>query len=888
MLLFLSFSCDTTRRTTSRNPDETITLNFDTLSIRPGPAEVYSPAPTRLNDILHTSLDVRFDWEKKYLYGTATIAVRPFFYPVKTIELDARGMQLNEVSLIGKTLVSDGLKGTTPGPDGTVEYGTKEVTVNIPLKYEYKNDIITITLDREYTRNQTYTLFIDYVAKPDELKAGGSDAITSDKGLYFINPDGKDSLKPKQIWTQGETQSSSAWFPTIDRTTEKMTHDIRMTVDDKYVTLSNGVMASSVKNSDGTRTDFWRMDLPHAPYLVMMAVGEFAIVKDSWRGKEVSYYVEKKYEPYARTIFGKTPAMMEYFSNKLGVDYVWPKYSQICVRDYVSGAMENTSATVHGENMYQSPREMLDYDFEDYISHELFHQWFGDLVTCESWSNLPLNESFANYGEDLWEAHFRGSEAEEYHSFTARQKYFREAANDKQVPLIRYYLADREDMFDAHSYDKGGQVLRMLHWYVGDEAFFASLKLYLETNKFKTVEIHNLRLAFEQVTGEDLNWYFNQWFLAAGHPVVEIENTYDDSAKQAVLKLKQTQVAKNGIPEVFRLPLDIDIFVNGKAERRRIIMNQRSQEFRFDVAARPDLVLTDAPRRVLMERKETKTPETWAYQYNHATTLMDRMDAIQQLAPYKTPEKSALVKETLGKALRDPFWYMRLQAILRLEGDLKLYKEQVAQIMLNDPRASVRNAAVYSLAEQVNDPALSDYYKKALNDSSYQVMGSALEAIAKQNPSEGIKLAAGYEKENNATVIVALCHLYGSAGSDANYDYMIAAPSRIGGFDMFAYLRSYGHFLTRCSDETVIKGLAQYDKLIAKRKSEYFRSAVGNSVEIVRKHYADRAAELQKQIVELRSTKADATGLRRLEEKYQQAKAMEARAAAKKQEIIKK
>lgn len=368
---------------------------------------------------------------------------------------------------------------------------------------------------------------------------------------------------------------------------------------------------------------------------------------------------------------------------------------------------------------------------------------------------------------------------------------------------------------------------------------------------------------------------------------MEIENTYDASKKETVLKLKQTQGSVKGVPEIFRLPLDVDVYVNGKAERHRIVMDQRQQEFRFAVSAAPDLVLTDPTRHVLMERKETKSPEAWAYQFNHATSLIDRLEGLQQLAPYKAP-KSALAKENLGKALTDKFWYIRLQGILRLEGELANYKTQVAAMMLNDDKAAVRNAAVYSLAEQVNDPALTDYYKKALNDSSYQVMGSAIEAIAKQDPEAGVKLAAAYEKEDNPTVIIALCHLYGSAGSAANYDYMINASSRIGGFDSFAYLRSYGHFLTRCPDETVIKGLEHYNKLVEKRKSDYFRSAVGNSIEIVRKHYADKAAELQKRIADLKSTKSDATGLASLEEKYRQAKAMEMRAADKKQELLKK
>ena len=214
------------------------------------------------------------------------------------------------------------------------------------------------------------------------------------KGLYFINPKGEEKDKPTQIWTQGETEANSVWMPTIDKPNQKTTQEIYMTVPAKYVTLSNGLLISQKKNADGTRTDYWKMDLPHAPYLFFMGVGDFAIVKDSYKGKEVSYYVEKEYAPVARSIFGNTPEMMKFFSEKLGVEYPWQKYAQIVGRDYVSGAMENTTATLHQESAYQNARELVDgIRWEGTIAHELFHQWFGDLVTAESWSNLTVNES---------------------------------------------------------------------------------------------------------------------------------------------------------------------------------------------------------------------------------------------------------------------------------------------------------------------------------------------------------------------------------------------------------------------------------------------------------------------------------------------------------------
>ena len=268
------------------------------------------------------------------------------------------------------------------------------------------------------------------------------------KGMYFINPKGEEKDKPTQIWTQGETESSSAWFPTIDKTNQKTTQELTVTVDNKYVTLSNGKLMSQKKNTDGTRTDYWKMDLPHAPYLFFLGVGDYAVVKDSWKGKEVNYYVEKEYASVAKKIFGNTPEMMAFFSKITGVDYPWVKYSQITGRDYVAGAMENTTATIHQESAQQDARELVDgNNWEGTIAHELFHQWFGDYVTAESWSNLTLNESFADYSETLWDEYKYGKDAGDAENYQGMQGYLQSGSESKD--LVRFYYADKEDMFDA-------------------------------------------------------------------------------------------------------------------------------------------------------------------------------------------------------------------------------------------------------------------------------------------------------------------------------------------------------------------------------------------------------------------------------------------------------
>ena len=345
-------------------PEQVVEMNNpNTVPTQP----IYNGSYTRYFDLIHTKLDVKFNWEKTYLYGKAELTLKPYFHSSNTLVLNARGFDVNKVQLNNNGSYTD-------------------------LKYTYDSLLLTITLDKTYTRNDTLKVFIDYTAKPNELTTGGSDAIKSDKGLYFINPDGTEKDKPKQIWTQGETESNSAWFPTIEASNERCTGEIAITIEEKYKTLSNGILTQQEINGDGTRTDFWEMDQPFAPYLFMMAIGEFAVVKDKWKNIEVDYYVDQDFEKDAKAIFGLTPEMIEFFSKRLGVEYPWKKYSQVIVHDYVSGAMENTSAVIHGDFVQQTTRELLDGSAgEDVISHELFHHWFGDLVTCESWSNLPLN-----------------------------------------------------------------------------------------------------------------------------------------------------------------------------------------------------------------------------------------------------------------------------------------------------------------------------------------------------------------------------------------------------------------------------------------------------------------------------------------------------------------
>lgn len=671
----------------------------------------YRETPERINNLVHTKLDVRPDFSKSYLYGKAWLTLRPHFYSTDTLTLDAKGMELKTIALVK---------------------GNKQV----PLKYTYDDFKIRIKLDKKYTAKETYKIFIDYIAKPDEFEEKyAKDQMLGIKGMYFINPRGEDPNKPTQIWTQGETESSSAWFPTIDATNQRTTQELTVTVNNKFVTLSNGKLVSQKKNADGTRSDYWKMDLAHAPYLFFLGVGEYAVVKDTWRGKEVNYYVEKEYASVAKKIFGNTPEMMTFFSKITGVDYPWIKYSQITGRDYVAGAMENTTATIHQENAQQDARELVDGNFwEPTIAHELFHQWFGDYVTTESWSNLTLNESFANYSETLWDEYKNGKDAGDAQNFSDMAGYL--GSNSANKDLVRFHYRDKEDMFDAVSYNKGGRILHMLRNFIGDSAFFKGMNNYLTTNKFKSAEAHQLRLAFEEVTGKDLNWFFNQWYFGSGHPKIEIDYLYQDAAGKVSVIIRQTQAGD----KIFKLPIAVDIYNGENKVRHNVWSANRADTFTFDYKTRPDNVNVDGDKILLVEKKDNKTLDNYIHQYKYAGGYVDRREAIDFASKHQDDQKAV---DLLKTALNDRFYGLRSYAMNKIDWkkeNIKAAMEPVIAKLATDKYATVRADAIRTLGTYAN-PQYRDMFIRATNDSSYSVAGAALNALGKVDGKEALAIA---------------------------------------------------------------------------------------------------------------------------------------------------
>lgn len=772
--ILFSFGCNPAKKTITTVNPEVEERSLDTMVISAEKPEeynysaddlytlpVYHPTYTLKNDLIHTRLDIKFDWKKQHVLGNATLTFKPYFYPTNTLVLDAKGFDIHNITLEGKTN---------------------------SLKYDYDGLQLTIDLGKTFTANEEYKILIDYTAKPSEGPEGGSAAITSDFGLFFINHDGSDPNKPMQIWTQGETENNSRWFPTIDKPNERCTQEIYLTVDNKFKTLSNGLLISSTNNSDGTRTDYWKMNQPHAPYLFMVAVGDFAVVKDDWNGMLVDYYVEPDYEKYAKAIFAHTPEMLGFFSDLLDMKYPWDKYSQIIVRDYVSGAMENTTGVIFGEFVQKTDRELIDNHNDGIVAHEMFHHWFGDYVTCESWSNLTLNEGFANYAEYLWLEHKYGNDEAEHHRLSEMQGYFGSVNQSGAHDLVHFGYDDKEDMFDAHSYNKGGLVLHMLRNYVGDEAFFASLNKYLTTHAYTAVEAHDLRLAFEDVTGEDLNWFFNQWFFSSGHPMIEINYDYDSNAKKVFVTIEQTQ-DPDEFPAIFQLPLAIDVYI-GKQNpiRHEVFLNQRKQIFSFDTSEKPLLVNVDAEKSLLIEKNDNKSDAEFVFQYFNAKNYLDRFEALNAL--HGGSDKAA--KNVFITALKDEHWSLRMRGLSSVDPskDVELL-ETIANIAQNDSNSNVR-ALAFDLLGESNDKKYIPYLKAGIDtEKAYNVISAALKALNQVDPLIAQSSAQKLEQEDNGYILNTVGEIYAESGDSKKLAFFENSWNKVDGFSAISFFENY-------------------------------------------------------------------------------------------------
>jgi aminopeptidase N len=647
-------------------------------------------ARSRDYDLQHSRMALRFDLEQKKVIGDVTHTLTILRDSTSKIVFDAASLNI------------------------------QSVTVNkSPAKFETKDDKLVIALATAAHSGEKFDISIRYDAKPT-------------KGLYFILPDKDYPDRPKQVWTQGESEDTRYYLPTYDYPNDRLTTETILTVPASWITVANGKLISVSDAANGMKTWTWKESVPSSTYLITVVAGEFDEVKESWRGIPVIYYAPKGRGDRLSINYGRTPQMLELFSTKLGVNYPWEKYAQSMVDYFVAGGMENSSATTNTSTSLQHPKLAPEYvtGQDDLISHELGHQWFGDFVTCKDWGDIWLNEGFATFMETIWtESHF-GKDQADYERFANSRQWF-EQANLYSKPIVRHDFNDSGE-FDGNAYTKGGWVLDMLRHQLGEDAFYRSLKHYLEVNRGKNVVTADLTKAIEEATHTNVDQFFSQWLYGAGAPKLDLSYKYDDTKHEVVLTVKQTQKVEGRVG-LFRIPTEIEILTGSGPKLFPIAVSNEKDTavFAFPADSTPLMVLFDKGGHVLKSAEFHKEKKEWFYQLKNASGVADRADASAALGKLKGDDE---VVAALAEALHnDKFWGIRASAADAL-GQLGggAASKQLLDALNTAKEPWVRNRIVSALGNFKDDAAVAAKLSSVANDdSSYRARAAALQALGR-------------------------------------------------------------------------------------------------------------------------------------------------------------
>lgn len=644
-------------------------------------------ARSRDYDLQHSKIVLRFDVEQRKVIGDVTHNLT-VLKEVNRLWFDSAGLTIQGVQLNKSS-----------------------------AKFETKDDKLIVPLASAAKNGDKFEVEIKYEGK-------------TSKGAYFILPDKDYPDRPKQIWTQGESEDTRYYLPTYDYPNDRLTTETILTVPSSWITVANGKLLAVKDAGNGMKTWSWQESLPSSTYLITVVAGEFDELKDLWRGKPVTYYAPKGRGDRLRINYGRTPQMLEYFSKTLGVDYPWEKYAQAMVDDFVAGGMENSSATTNTSSSLVHPALAPEYTTgqDPLISHELGHQWFGDLVTCKDWGNIWLNEGFATFMETMWSEHYFPKDQSEYERWTGIQEWF-EQANLWNRPLVRHDFDDSSE-FDGNAYGKGGLILYMLRHQIGNDAFYRGLKRYLETNRGKNVVTADLVKAIEEETHINVDQFFTQWVYGAGAPKFELAYTYDDAKHQIVLKVKQTQKVEGRVG-IFRVPLEVEITTASGAKTYPLTVSKPEEAFGLPADSAPLMVLFDKGGHVLKSAEFHKDKKEWLYQAKNASDLADRANAVQALGKIKDDPD---VDAALGDVLRnDTAWGVRATAADTLgERGTPAAAKQLLDGLSAATEPWVRNRVASALGKfKDNADVGAKLESLARDDKSFRTRASALQAIGK-------------------------------------------------------------------------------------------------------------------------------------------------------------
>ncbi len=666
----------------------------------------------RTFQLRHIRLDIALDQKAGEVRGTATLTLSPLNDGLREIELDGEDLHIRKVT----------------DDDGKA------------LDFEYRDNKLRIHLGRAARAGAEFVLKVAYDCKPK-------------KGLFFIRPTKAYPKHPWMVWTQGEQEDNRAWFPSYDSPNQKMTSEVVVTVDETQFAASNGRLVKESRDARrGTRTYHWLMDVPHSNYLITLVSGEFDRVEETWEGVPLQYYVPKGEGGRVKETFRYLPSMMSFFSKVTGLKYPYPKYGQAVVRDFTFGGMENTSLTTLVDICLVDKETRPDYRPEGLFAHELAHQWFGDWLTTKSWGHLWLNEGFASYFDPLWFEHEFGRDEFQWIMNNEALNYFDEDASSYRRPIVTAKMEDPDDMLDRHTYEKGGCVLHMMRFVLGDELWWKAIRYYVKRHAMGNVETNDFKEAIEEATGRNLDKFFDQWLYHAGHPEFEVSWKYDDKAKSVALTVKQKQEVKDLTP-LFSMPVDVEVHAKGKSRRERIEVSRPEQTFFLGSPAKPDAVLFDPDNWILKKLTFEKPKEELLYQLRHADRIMPRVQACEGLGKIL---KDDAVIEALERALtKDPFFGVRRAAAKAL-GEIRTEEAKAALLAgAKDKDPRVRRGVYEALGQFREDEDAFRVLSKAWREESrpYVAGAAALGMGAARHPGAFDAIVKGLDRPAHAGVI---------------------------------------------------------------------------------------------------------------------------------------
>ncbi|MBI1805537.1 MAG: HEAT repeat domain-containing protein, partial [Ignavibacteria bacterium] len=535
--------------------------------------------------------------------------------------------------------------------------------------------------------------------------------------------------KQWQVWSQGEAEDNHYWFPCYDYPNDMATSEMIVTVNDNFTAISNGKLIEVKKDSKKHKATYhWFEGKPHVSYLISLVVGEYVEVKDSWGTFPISSYVYKHQQADAVRSFGKTRKMIEFFSSKIGYPYPWEKFAQTVVQDFIYGGEENVSAVTLSDATIHDARAHLEYSSEGLVAHELAHMWWGDLLTCRDWSHAWLNEGFATYFENLFLSYDQGTD-EAAKEILDNQLTLRniDVGNRRRSTVCNRYV-NTMDVFDNRIYGKGAVVLNMLHFVLGDELFWKAINYYAQKFAHHNVETNDFKIAIEEATGYNLQWFFDEWLYKAGFPEFDVSSRWDQATRGVQLTVKQVQKV-DSLTGIFKTPVEIEVWVNGVPESYHVALSQVEETFSFPAYQQPQLIIFDKGSIILKKVNFPKSQDEWIFQLQHAHDGVDRILAIDELQWMVDSGNVAAV--LIRAAFEDPFWEVRRAAVWAL-GDVK--KQDLSDTLIvayGDRDARVRAASITSLARYRSEHVLQILRHAFEKDSSYFVAASALRSLVK-------------------------------------------------------------------------------------------------------------------------------------------------------------